>query len=639
VVTVVDDGGRPLRVLLLEDNPHDAELVVHELRRAGFAPTWARAENEAQYVEHLDPVLDVILADYSLPGFDALDALRETRARGVDVPVIVVTGSIGEEAAVASLRAGAADYLLKDRLARLGQAVERVIGDRRVQQEKRQAEAARRASEERFRRLAENAQDVIYRYELAPPRLGYVSPAVGRVLGYAPEELYAGIGVAAGIVHPDDRPLIEEAMAALLDGGDATRPLTVRCQHRNGRDVWLEQRVGVVRDEAGAPVAVEGIARDVTERRRAEEALLRHEKERIVAQMAGGVAHNLNQSLALVGGYLELAEQALAVPPADAEAVRGMLAVARQAVRDGGEMVARLLRIGRPPHEGGASGIDVGEVLREVAEVTAPRWRAQAQGAGRPIALTVEAGTGCVVLGRPSELREALVNLVFNAVDALPGGGTIRLAARRRDEAVEVTVADSGVGMPPEVRARIFEPFFTTKGEAGTGLGLAGVLAIVERHAGAVAVESEPGRGTTFRITLPLADEAPAATPPPEAAPPLGPLRILAVDDEPRLPKMVHLMLRQHGHAVVQANSGEEALARLEAEPFDVVLSDVNMGAGMSGWALAHRVGERWPGTRFVLATGWGAQIDADRARAAGVAAVVSKPYSKDELLLALCIP
>jgi CheY-like chemotaxis protein len=180
--------------------------------------------------------------------------------------------------------------------------------------------------------------------------------------------------------------------------------------------------------------------------------------------------------------------------------------------------------------------------------------------------------------------------------------------------------------MPPAVRERIFEPFFTTKGERGTGLGLAMVFGIVERHGGTVAVESAPGRGTAFQLAFPAAAPSVTAAAPVEAAP-VTTLRILAVDDEPRLSRMVALMLGQAGHRVATAASGEEALERLEREPFDLVISDLGMGEGMTGWELADAVRRRWPRVRVALATGWGAQIDPDEARSRGVSGVLSKPF------------
>jgi CheY-like chemotaxis protein len=274
--------------------------------------------------------------------------------------------------------------------------------------------------------------------------------------------------------------------------------------------------------------------------------------------------------------------------------------------------------------------------VRDAAHLTAPRWRDDAQAAGRAVSLHIEGECHPIVAGSPARLREVMTNLIFNAVDALPSGGTIRIRVSSEENQAIVEITDSGVGMSAEVQARVFEPFFTTKGESGTGLGLAMVFGVVERYDGQISVKSASGEGTTIRISLPMID--PLIVPTESAAPvvvtswPTTALRVLTVDDEPAMTKAVVRMLRPGGHTVVTAASGEEALEKLSAEPFDVVLSDMGMGPGMNGWELVAVVKARWPEVRFFLATGWGAAIDPDEARAKGVEAVLAKPYRPADL-------
>jgi CheY-like chemotaxis protein len=202
-----------------------------------------------------------------------------------------------------------------------------------------------------------------------------------------------------------------------------------------------------------------------------------------------------------------------------------------------------------------------------------------------------------------------------------------------------IEVVDSGVGMSAEVQQRIFEPFFTTKGEAGTGLGLAMVFGIVEQHGGHIEVRSTPGDGTTFHISLPLAEASANDLPPTailRAESSTGHLQILVVDDEPMMTKAVVRMLRPAGHIVSVAASGEEAQQTLTTHTIDVVVSDVGMGTGMNGWELADAIRRRWPTVRFLLATGWGAAIDPGEARAKGIEAVLNKPYQSADLFRAL---
>jgi CheY-like chemotaxis protein len=311
-----------------------------------------------------------------------------------------------------------------------------------------------------------------------------------------------------------------------------------------------------------------------------------------------------------------------------------MCEIVGNAAIDGGKTVQRLLTFARGQAPDPPEMIGVVDLLHEVAQLTAPRWRTGAGLAGRPIGVTVDGDRDAMVHGAPSALREALINLVFNAIDAMPKGGVIALTARRVGTDVVVEVADSGDGMPAAVRTRIFEPFFTTKGELGTGLGLVQVRAIVQQHQGTIAVESRRGRGTTFRIALPW---APTTVPQPiessAAAPRPASRRVLVVDDEAKLRTVTAKILRHRGLDTVEAASGEEALGHLALATFDVVVSDLGMAGGMSGWELAEEVKRRAPMTRFVLATGWGAEIDSEDARARGVDAVIGKPYRPDDLV------
>jgi CheY-like chemotaxis protein/anti-sigma regulatory factor (Ser/Thr protein kinase) len=252
----------------------------------------------------------------------------------------------------------------------------------------------------------------------------------------------------------------------------------------------------------------------------------------------------------------------------------------------------------------------------------------------------VETRLGAVprVEGHPAELREVLTNLILNALDALPDGGTLSLVTRAVGNHVEIVVADSGVGMPEAVRRRIFEPFFTTKGPRGTGLGLAMAYGIVTRHGGQITVESQEGRGTEFTIRLPAARRAPPAPAPGMALPPERAARVLVIDDEPEVRDTLADILQAEGHQVVATSSGAEGLARFGEDGFDLVMTDLAMPA-MSGWQVAEAVQARVPGLPVVLVTGWGVEVPADQLRKSGVARVLTKPFRLDsvrELLAAL---
>jgi PAS domain S-box-containing protein len=434
------------------------------------------------------------------------------------------------------------------------------------------------------------------------------------------------------IVDEDGQPLPREGRPTprAIRSGRPVRDAVIGLVPVGGTTCWLMVNAVPVLDGTGQVQQVVTSFIDVSGRKEVEarlQALARSEKLRALGQMASGMAHDLNQALALVTGHGDLALRELARWPDRPAALRESIQTMIQAAMDGAESVARLLTFTRSPVEGEAQVVDLGALLWEVAQLTAPRWRDATQAEGRPISLSVETSGATLIQGWPSSLREAITNLVFNAVDALPAGGAIYLRAHRLGERVQVEVADTGLGMPPEVQARVFEPFFTTKGERGNGLGLAQVFSIVEQHRGQIKLDSAGGRGTTFALIFP-ATTAPVTVEVAEpVVAPVRVLRILAVDDEPALGRMVVNMLSPRGHLVETATSGEAALEQLEAAPYDLLISDIGMGQGMNGWELVERVRQRWPAIRCVLATGWGALIDEEDARAKGIEAVVAKPY------------
>ncbi len=259
----------PLRVLILEDQPADAELMLRELRRAGFEPDWTRVVSEADYLAQLPGDYDVILADHTLPQFDALRALRLLQERSIDIPLVVVTGSISEEAAVASIKQGAADYLLKDRLARLGPAVVQALEQKHLRDEKRQAEEALRANEKRFRALIENSADAIALIR-ADGTILYESPAASRILGYAIDELVGRN--AFELVHPDDRPETTTLFARLLEKPGTSLNGQFRLRHQDGAWPWIEASGTNLLGEPSVQAIVVNY-RDITRRKQAEQKL------------------------------------------------------------------------------------------------------------------------------------------------------------------------------------------------------------------------------------------------------------------------------------------------------------------------------------------------------------------------------
>jgi PAS domain S-box-containing protein len=384
---------------------------------------------------------------------------------------------------------------------------------------------------------------------------------------------------------------------------------------------------------------------------RAQDELVRSEKLRALGQMAAGIAHDLNNTLAAILGQVELLRLRTAVPE-----IREGLELLGTAATDGASVVRRLQDFARQRSESPLTPVDLAAIVREAVEITRPRWKDEMQQRGQTIHVQLAFPDLPRVLGHAAEIREALTNLILNAVDAMPHGGTITLGAgvrgretADRDKAsfafppprtpcppawVDLTVADTGVGMPEEVRRHACEPFFTTKGPRGTGLGLSVVYGIMERHGGRIDLASRPGQGTTVTLSF-QATESTTEAPPPRPAPLPSVKRLLLIDDDSMVRESIADILRTVGHIVFEAEGGPAGLAILETHPVDLVLTDLGMSE-MTGWEVARRIKARSPDLPVVLLTGWGPQaVLAPEARSL-VRAMLGKPVTLEDLLRAI---
>jgi len=360
----------------------------------------------------------------------------------------------------------------------------------------------------------------------------------------------------------------------------------------------------------------------------AQDQLVRSEKLRALGEMASGVAHDFNNLLAAILGRAQLLLHRVADPTA-----RQWLQIIERSAADGAKTVRRLQEFTRIRRDQPAIAVDLNQVVREGLELTESSWRLEPPRRGIVIqAVTELAPELPTTLSDPAELREVMTNLILNAVDAMPRGGTLTVSTARRGESIELRVVDTGVGIPEAVRGKIFDPFFTTKGPKGTGLGLSMTYGILSRHGATIAVDSQEGQGTTFTMLFPIGAAPLAPVPDAGAAGPAATLRCLVVDDEESVGDMIADVLRSAGHTVLVARNASEGLSRVRSEPLDLVFTDLSM-PGMTGWELARAVRDAVPGLPVILVSGFAVEVSAEELQASGVHSVLAKPINIGDVL------
>ena len=372
------------------------------------------------------------------------------------------------------------------------------------------------------------------------------------------------------------------------------------------------------------------------------EAHSRHEAQReqeihaqkmaALGELSFGVAHNVNNTLTGILGRAQL----ILRNSNDEGKIKAGLELIIKSAEDGAHIIRRIQDFARQRPSREFETISIADLLKDACEMTRPRWESRSEFA--QIRFALHADCQAYVKGDPVELREVLVNMIYNAIDAMPSGGEIRLSTLENRERVVVCVGDSGTGMSPEVKQRLFDPFFTTKGKAGTGMGLAVSFGIIRRHEGSIEVDSEPGRGTTFKISLPKV--MPAATTAAEAsteAPGVSTcedkVRVLVVDDETHVREVLIEALEAEGCEVISAQSGEIALALYDQYEgkFDAVFTDIGMPE-MSGWELCTEIRERSKTMPLAIISGWADAISVQTRNAVKADWVVAKPFDINKI-------
>jgi len=640
---------RVVQTLVVEGDEHDRLAIRRALGRSSVSfeiKECVRAEEALEQVGSEDAAVDVVLIDQSLPGMSGLELCAAILEKDIDIPLVLLTESGSEQLAVEALKSGVADYLIKDPgegfLELLPIVLREVVGKHEDRLARWRAEIALRESEERLRMLIESAEDIIAIHNFD-----------GRVIYYHGPSRYGMTGKALvgkniqEILNPlEAKPLVEQIQKVATTGKSINVENSVTLR---GNTLWFSDHIFPVRDQTGQIVSVAKISRNITDQKQLEEQLRQASKIEAVGRLAGGVAHNVNNLLMGIIGNLSLIEMS-----ATGE-IRQFLADAQDSAEQAAKLVKQLLafsqqsRINRRPIDLNLIFDDVKRLSRETID--------------RRIDIVLESADNLPhAYVDPTQINTVLMSLCINARDAIKDVIAGRTAPERRNDRffikigsrfeeitdeyvrkypyartgdfVVMSVTDNGKGMDEETKRHVFEPFFTTKEVGkGVGLGLSSAYGIIKQHDGWVNLDSEPGKGTTFEVYLPVAEESKhreAHTSKKKSPPGSG--TILLADDEEVIRTLGKTILERCGYEVLLAADGKEAINTYlkEKDSIDLVILDLSMPL-LSGREVLQQIHVVNPATRVIISSGYGEE-DVAASRELGATGYITKPYRPDDL-------
>ncbi len=621
-----------VRVLMVEDNDNDAVLINRELARLTPPPAVQHVRTKPAFAAALEGFAPhAILSDHNIPGFGGWEALEIAQRARPDVPFILVTGSLDDETAVRYLKGGAADYILKDRLVRLGPALLEAL------ERARQREALR--EQERLLRQIIDANPSLIFVKDWNGRFVLVNQATAHVYGTTVDAL---VGKTDGdfnrnmeeVAHflRDDRDVMSSGQSKIIAEEPVTNPA--------GETRWFQTIKVPLRSPAEGTATLLGVATEITERKRLEEQLLQSQKMEAVGQLAGGVAHDFNNILTAIVGYTDLLAAELASNVRQLEDLEEI----RKAARRAAALTRQLLAFSRKqvlePRiiDVNAVVLNLDKMLRSLISENIELKTDLADNLGAARA-------------DPNQIEQVIMNLAINARDAMPDGGTVTIETGNvtlddayagqhvsviPGEYVMLAVSDTGCGMDAKTQSRIFEPFFTTKPAGrGTGLGLSTVYGIVKQTGGNIWLYSEPGKGTTFKIYLPAIAALPEdiGKVAPAEAPRRGAGTVLVVEDDEQLRRLTHRALDAQGYTVLVADRGGTALdiARRHKGEIDLLLTDVIM-PDTNGRKLAETIQAARPGMRVLYMSGYPDGAIASHGMLEPGVAYLAKPFTTEAI-------
>ncbi|MFQ5965203.1 MAG: response regulator [Candidatus Scalinduaceae bacterium] len=622
---------RPLRVLIADDNKDHQCLIKESIKGSiqdidiGFADTGKDCMHKL-----FNETFDLLIVDFSLSDMDGLGVLRNVNQKKCDIPIIMVTAFGNENVAVEAMKLGAYDYMVKSKgyLRKLPATILKVVREYRLRNEKKEIEDKLVKSELRYRTLVEHIIDVVFAADKDLQILS-INSTCQRVFECSIEDAKK-LGIYKLIYEEDRKRVVDFFKRSFLNKKEFIECLEFRIKTGKGNIKHIELNARANYDENGELTQIEGVIRDITERKRFEQKMFQIDKLNALGLQSSGIAHEFNNILGIILGYIDILK--LRFEGTNLQ-VSDVINVIEKAARDGASIVDKIQQFSKTKPKG--SDIicsDLIKVVDEAIEFTMPRWKSEAQTRGVEYKIINNNlnGQRLYVRCNPSELREVMVNIINNSLDATPNGGKIEFSAKSDAESVVLSISDNGIGIRDEIKDKIFDPFFSTKGVKRSGLGMSVAYSIITRYGGEIDVDSGCGEGTTVHIKMNSYSSDITKYEKKEELTTNYKAKILVIEDEEVILEMMKIILEKRGHEVFIAKDANDGLSMYENNKYDIVLCDLAMPK-VNGWKVARYIKDldavrKTTKTPVILITGYELDTGNIDYKREGVDFILKKP-------------